>query len=161
MVRAMSLGLGQIAPNASGKLPDHSTFSVHGARGRTLVLFFYPKDFTGGCTREVCSFRDAFGELANEGAVRVVGVSRDDVETHQRFIAAHGLQYELVADPGGEMARAFEVLRLGGLFPLQKRVTYVIDPAGVIRGIFHHEFAINSHVDDVRRCLASLRAAAK
>lgn len=159
MVRVMKLATGQIAPNASGMLPDHSTFSVHGARGKSLVLFFYPKDFTPGCTREVCSFRDAFGELAAEGAVRVVGVSRDDVETHKRFIADHGLQYELVADPSGEMARAFNVLRLGGLIPFQKRVTYVIDPAGVIRGIFHHEIAVNAHVDDVRRCLASLRTA--
>jgi peroxiredoxin Q/BCP len=157
----MSLGLGQIAPNASGKLPDHSTFSVHGARGRTLVLFFYPKDFTAGCTREVCSFRDAFGELSGEGGARVVGVSRDDVETHQAFIAKHKLQYELVADPDGEMASAFSVKRLGGLIPFQKRVTYVIDAAGVIRGVFHHEFAIDSHVDDVRRCLASLAPAAK
>lgn len=157
----MSLGLGQIAPNASGKLPDHSTFSVHGARGRTLVLFFYPKDFTAGCTREVCSFRDAFGELSGEGGARVVGVSRDDVETHQAFIAKHKLQYELVADPDGEMAAAFAVKRFGGLFPLQKRITYVIDAAGVIRGIFHHEFAIDSHVDDVRRCLASLPPPAK
>ena len=157
----MSLGLGQIAPNASGKLPDHSTFSVHGARGRTLVLFFYPKDFTAGCTREVCSFRDAFGELSGEGGARVVGVSRDDVETHQAFIAKHKLQYELVADPDGEMASAFSVKRLGGLIPFQKRVTYVIDAAGVIRGVFHHEFAIDSHVDDVRRCLASLPPPAK
>jgi peroxiredoxin Q/BCP len=157
----MSLGLGQIAPNASGKLPDHSTFSVHGARGRTLVLFFYPKDFTPGCTREVCSFRDAFGELSGEGGARVVGVSRDDVETHKAFIAKHRLQYELVADPDGEMASAFSVKRLGGLIPFQKRVTYVIDAEGVIRGIFHHEFDINAHVDDVRRCLASLAPAAK
>lgn len=157
----MSLDLGQIAPNASGKLPDHSTFSVHGARGRTLVLFFYPKDFTPGCTREVCSFRDAFGELSGEGGARVVGVSRDDVETHKAFIAKHRLQYELVADPDGEMASAFSVKRLGGLIPFQKRVTYVIDAAGVIRGVFHHEFAIDAHVDDVRRCLASLAPAAK
>jgi peroxiredoxin Q/BCP len=157
----MSLDLGQIAPNASGKLPDHSTFSVHGARGRTLVLFFYPKDFTPGCTREVCSFRDAFGELSGEGGARVVGVSRDDVETHKAFIAKHRLQYELVADPDGEMASAFSVKRLGGLIPFQKRVTYVIDAAGVIRGVFHHEFDIDAHVDDVRRCLASLAPAAK
>ena len=157
----MSLRLGQIAPDASGQLPDHSTFSVHGARGRALVLFFYPKDFTGGCTREVCSFRDAFGELSGEGGARVVGVSRDDVETHRRFSAAHGLQYELVADPDGALATAYETKRLGGLFPVPKRVTYVIDAAGIIRGIFHHELAIDAHVDDVRRCLASLRATAK
>lgn len=152
----MSLALGQIAPNASGQLPDGSTFSVHGARGRTLVLFFYPKDFTGGCTREVCSFRDAFAELSTEGGARIVGVSRDDVETHRRFIAAHRLQYELVADPAGEMSAAFEVKRLGGLFPVQKRVTYVIDAAGVIRGVFHHELDVDAHVTDVRRCLATL-----
>lgn len=152
----MSLEVGQPAPNASGTLPDGSTFSVHGARGRVLVLFFYPKDFTGGCTREVCSFRDAFGELSAEGKVRVVGVSRDDVETHRRFIAEHRLQYELVADPEGEMATAFRTMRLGGLWPMQKRITYVIDAGGVIRGVFHHEFAVDSHVDDVRRALAAL-----
>ena len=153
----MSLRIGQIAPNASGLLPDGSSFTVPGAGGGPVVLFFYPQDSTGGCPREVCSFRDAFGELSGEGGARVVGVSRDDVETHRRFIAAHGLQYELVADPSGEMAEAFQVKRLGGLV-FQKRVTYVIDAAGVIRGIFQHEFAIDSHVDDVRRALASLRA---
>lgn len=152
----MSLAVGQIAPNASGKLPDHSTFSVHGARGRVLVLFFYPKDFTPGCTREVCSFRDAFAELSAEGGARFVGVSRDDVETHKRFIAAYSLPYELVADPDGEMGTVFETRRLGGLLPFPKRVTYVIDAAGVIRGIFHHDLAIDQHVADVRRCLASL-----
>lgn len=152
----MSLAIGQPAPNASGALPDGSTFTVHGARGRALVLFFYPKDFTGGCTREVCSFRDAFGELSAEGKVRVVGVSRDDVETHRRFIDAHKLQYELVADPEGEMATAFRTMRFGGLWPMQKRITYVIDAEGIIRGVFHHEFAIDNHVDDVRRALAAL-----
>lgn len=157
----MNLAIGQTAPNASGQLPDGSTFTVHGARGRNLVLFFYPKDFTSGCTREVCSFRDAFGELSGEAGARVVGVSRDDVETHKRFIAQYKLQYELVADPAGEMATAFATKRLGGLFPFQKRITYVIDAAGVIRGVFHHEFAIDSHLDDVRRCLASLGAPAK
>ena len=120
-----------------------------------------PGDLAPGCTREVCSFRDAFGELSGEGGARVVGVSRDDVETHKAFIAKHRLQYELVADPDGEMASAFSVKRLGGLIPFQKRVTYVIDAAGVIRGVFHHEFAIDAHVDDVRRCLASLAPAAK
>lgn len=152
----MSLAIGQPAPNASGTLPDGSTFSVHGARGRTLVLFFYPKDFTGGCTKEVCGFRDAFGELSGEAGARVVGVSRDDVETHKRFIAANNLQYELVADPEGEMATAYQTLRFGGLFPLQKRITYVIDAGGVIRGVFHHELVMGAHVEDVRRCLKSL-----
>ena len=156
----MSLSLGQLAPNASGPLPDHSTFSVLGARGRALVLFFYPKDFTPGCTREVCSFRDAFAELSSEGGARFVGVSGDDVSTHRRFIAAHNLQYELVADESGDLAKAYGTKRLGGLIPFQKRVTFVIDAAGVIRGIFHHELTVENHVADVRRCLASLQPTA-
>jgi peroxiredoxin Q/BCP len=151
----MSLALGQTAPDASGQLPDGSTFTVRSARGRALVLFFYPKDFTPGCTREVCGFRDAFAEFT--GDARVVGVSRDDVETHKRFIAEHRLPYELVADPGGELASAYRTKRLGGLIPMQKRITYVIDAAGVIRGVFHHELAVDGHVADVRRCLAALR----
>jgi thioredoxin-dependent peroxiredoxin len=155
----MSLGIGQPAPNASGTLPDRSTFSVHGARGRALVLFFYPKDFTVGCTREVCSFRDSFAELSERGGARVVGVSRDDEESHARFIAEHRLPYELVSDLRGEMASAYGTKRLGGLISLQKRLTYVIDAEGIIRGIFHHELDIGAHVDDVRRCLASIAAA--
>jgi peroxiredoxin Q/BCP len=155
----MSLSLGQTAPDASGQLPDGSTFTVRGARGRALVLFFYPKDFTGGCTREVCGFRDAFADLTD--AARVVGVSPDDVATHNRFIEAHRLPYELVADTGGAMATAYGTKRLGGLIPLQKRITYVIDADGIVRGIFHHELDVDAHVADVRRCLATLRPPAK
>lgn len=154
----MTLSLGQTAPNASGKLPDGSTFTVEGARGRALVLFFYPRDFTPGCTREVCSFRDAFAELSD--AARVVGVSRDDGESHKRFSEKYKLPYDLVSDLDGSMAAAFDVQRLGLSFLPQKRVTYVIDAAGVIRGVFHHELVVETHVADVRKCIQSLRPAA-
>jgi peroxiredoxin Q/BCP len=157
----MSVQVGSQAPDVGGLLSDGSAFRVRAHRGSPLVLFFYPKDFTPGCTAEVCSFRDAFKELsADKGAV-IVGVSRDDPASHRRFREEYKLPYDLVTDDG-EMAKAFGATWLGGLLPVSKRMTFVIDDAGVVRGVFHHELmGIDQHVADVRAVLATLSPAAK
>ncbi len=156
----MTLALGTPAPDASGLLQDGSTFHVRDARGAPLVLFFYPKDFTLGCTAEVCGFRDAFAELSGEGGARIVGVSRDDAASHRRFIAEHNLTYDLLADTDGSVHAAYGAKRTG-LISIARRITYVIDAGGIVRGVFHHELRIGGHVADVRKCLAELRAAAR
>src|SRR5690349_17523932 len=97
---------------------------------KALVLYFYPKDETPGCTAEACAFRDQHDEFVAAGAV-VVGVSGDSAESHARFKAHHGLPFDLVSDPGGAAARAFGVKRTLGLVP--GRVTFVIDDQGVVR----------------------------
>ncbi len=101
-----------------------------------------------------------YEELRKLHDVEIRGVSRDSVESHERFRAEHHLPFPLISDVDGSISKRFGVARLWGLIPFVKRVTFVIDPAGVIRGIFHHEMAIDCHVSEVRACLAgfTLRA---
>lgn len=121
-----------------------------------VVLFFFPRSFTPGCTAEVCSFRDAYQELSGRDTV-LVGVSLDKAEVHQRFVEQFELPFHLVSDESGHISRDYEALgALGNLLKMPRRVTYVIDKGGVIRAAFRHEIAIKRHLDDVRSALASL-----
>src|SRR6476659_5205996 len=101
-----------------------------------LVLYFYPKDDTPGCTVEACSFRDQHQDLLEAGAC-VVGVSSDDVDSHRRFATKYGIPFRLLADKGGKLRKQFGVPKTLGL--LDGRVTYVIDRQGVIRHIFNSQ----------------------
>lgn len=152
----MPLKAGVAAPSFSGTLSDGSAWSSEARRGKPLVVYFYPKDFTSGCTKEACAFRDIYDVLRRDFDAEILGVSRDDVESHARFKAEHRLPFPLLADPAGTVSELFGVNRFWGLIPFVKRVTFVIDRDGLIRGVFHHELAIGRHVQDVRDCLASL-----
>lgn len=121
-----------------------------------LVVYFYPRDFTSVCTREACEFRDIYDVLRREHGAEIVGISRDSEERHARFRAEHRLNFRLLADRGGRLAKLFGVARLWGLIPLVKRVTFVADSGDVIRGVFHHELDASAHVKDVRACLAGM-----
>lgn len=112
--------------------------------GKPLVVYFYPKDSTPGCTREACAFRDAFGHY-EEAGVQVVGVSTDDVESHAEFAEEHELPFPLLADTEGELTRAFGVrTRLS----MASRVTFVLDAEGVIRAVFR-DVDPGVHADEV------------
>lgn len=154
----MALKVGERIPDVAGVEEDGSTWRTSDARGRTLVLYFYPKDFTPGCTREACGFRDAYEELSGGHGAEVVGVSRDTPESHARFRQKHGLPFRLVSDTKGEITRAFEATMLGGLLPVSRRVTYVVDKEGVVRGVFTHTLDATRHVADVRALLVDLAA---
>ena len=121
-----------------------------------LVVFFYPKDFTGVCTKEACGFRDIYDVLRKDHGAEVIGVSRDSEESHDRFKAEHRLPFRLIADRDGRLSKAFGVERLWGLIPFAKRVTFVADAGGTIRGVFHHELDAGRHVSDVRACLEAM-----
>jgi peroxiredoxin Q/BCP len=119
-----------------------------------LVLFFYPKDNTPGCTAEACSFRDAYAAFADNGA-QVIGVSSDSIDSHAAFAEKHSLPFPLASDPGGLARKAYGVPKALGLLP--GRVTYVIDRGGVVRSIFNSMFAPEKHVNaalDVLKTLA-------
>lgn len=122
-----------------------------------LVVYFYPKDFTPGCTREACMFRDAHPDLDGLSAT-VVGISMDDDASHTRFADRYQLPFSLVADPRFAIAREWGVARPLGLGAW--RVTYVVDQQGIIRGAFHHEISMSKHVTEVRALLDQLHAAA-
>lgn len=122
------------------------------AGGRHLVLFFYPKAFTGGCTAEACHFRDLAGEFEQVGAVRV-GVSRDDVATQAAFAEAHGFDYPLVADGDGRLAKALGAKRPGPLW--SKRQTFVLDPQLRVVGAISSETDMERHADEALALLPS------
>ncbi|MFM7267282.1 MAG: peroxiredoxin [Cyanobium sp.] len=103
--------------------------------GRPLVLFFYPKDDTPGCTAEACAFRDGYADLRALGA-EVWGVSSDDAASHRRFAARHQLPYPLLVDSSNSLRQAFGVPSVLGLLP--GRVTYVIDGQGIVRHVFNN-----------------------
>ncbi|MFM7269765.1 MAG: peroxiredoxin [Cyanobium sp.] len=103
--------------------------------GRPLVLFFYPKDDTPGCTAEACAFRDSYSDLRALGA-EVWGVSGDDAASHRRFAARHTLPFPLLVDSGNSLRQSFGVPSVLGLLP--GRVTYVIDGEGIVRHVFNN-----------------------
>jgi peroxiredoxin Q/BCP len=126
---------GEMAPDF--RLPDQSgkmhTLSEYG--GRWLVLYFYPKDDTPGCTREACAFRDGLARLEAAGAA-VVGISVDTPDSHRRFAAKYKLPFTLLADTDGSVARRYGVLMDWKLFHLAKRVTFLVNPCGKVLRIY-------------------------
>ena len=113
------------APTASFVDETGATVSLESLMGqKTLVLYFYPKDETPGCTVEACTFRDQYEDFVAAGA-EVIGVSADDAASHEAFKAKHRLPFRLLTDPGGLAAKAFGVKKTLGLLP--GRVTFVID----------------------------------
>ena len=124
--------------------------------GKALVLFFYPKDDTPGCTMEACAFRDSYADLQALGA-EVWGVSGDDAGSHQRFASRHNLPYPLLVDRGNQLRRAFGVPAVLGLLP--GRVTYVIDADGVIRHVFNNLLDGPAHRREALEALRRLQPA--
>ena len=122
---------------------------------RTLVLFFYPKDGTPGCTAEACSFRDGYERFVEAGA-GVVGVSSDTVESHARFAATNALPFPILSDEDGRVRKLYGVPSTLGIFP--GRVTYVIDRGGIVRHVFSSQLGATRHVDEALRVVRALNA---
>jgi peroxiredoxin Q/BCP len=118
-----------------------------------VVLYFYPRDFTPGCTAEACSFRDDYKAYEEKGAV-VVGVSLDSVESHAKFSEHYNLPFTLLSDNRKEVAKAYGVLGTGGF--LVKRVTFIIDRDGNIAGIFS-KVDVKRHSQEVLEALGKLK----
>lgn len=123
--------------------------------GKALVVYFYPKDETFGCTIEACSFRDSYEDFVSSGA-DVIGVSRDDAASHAGFKAHHRLPFTLLTDADGTLARAWGVT--GGLVGAA-RVTFVFDKDGVCRHRFDSKIRFGKHVDEALEVVKRLAAA--
>ncbi len=127
---------------------------------KAMVVYFYPKDDTPLCTKEACSFRDAYEDFVDAGAI-VVGVSGDTVKSHQAFAQNYRLPFTLLADIDGTLRRTFDVPRTWGF--LDGRVTYVIDKDGVVQHVFSARFVADQHVTEalavVRRLMEEERDA--
>jgi peroxiredoxin Q/BCP len=126
------------------------------ARG-PVVLYFYPKDETPGCTAEACTFRDSY-EAFKEAGAEVVGVSSDSVTSHEGFAAKHKLPFTLLADEGGKVRKEYGVKATLAILP--GRVTYVIDGQGVVRHVFSSQTGVQRHVHEALDALNEIAARA-
>jgi peroxiredoxin Q/BCP len=149
------VGVGDVAPDFTLPSQSEEEVSLRDFMGkkRALVLFFYPKDDTPGCTKEACSFRDSYEQLEKLEA-EVIGISSDSVHSHQRFAQRHSLPFILLSDKGGEVRKLYGVPNILGLFP--GRVTYVIDEEGVVRRVFSSQLGVTKHVKEALRTLKSI-----
>jgi len=150
----MSVGVGDVAPDFTLADADGASVSLHDYRDRAnVVLFFYPKDDTPGCTAEACTFRDQY-EAFREAGAEVIGISADSVGSHRGFADRHRLPFPILSDPHGVVRAAYGVPRTLGLIP--GRTTYVIDRGGVVRHVFSSQFRPARHVAEAIEVLRTL-----
>jgi len=153
---ARGIGVGDKAPDFT--LPSQSGDEVRLSDrlgDRVVVLYFYPKDNTSGCTAEACAFRDSYETFTDAGA-EVIGVSSDSADKHAAFAGKHNLPFTLVADQGGRVRKAYGVPSVLGVIP--GRVTYVIDRTGTVRHVFSSMTNIDAHVNDALEVVRKLQA---
>ena len=139
----MALSVGTTAPDFTAKDDMGKTVTLSEFKGKTVVLYFYPKDDTPGCTKEAQSFRDNHEEYQDKDIV-VLGVSMDDEVSHQAFKEKYGLPFTLVADPDGIITKAYDV-DAGGY---SKRVTYIINSDGIVDKVFE-SIKTETHAQDI------------
>ena len=148
---------GDLAPDFELQTDAGETVKLSGLRGRKVVLYFYPKDDTPGCTAQACGIRDAFGEFERTGAV-VLGVSPDDVASHERFRQKYSLPFTLLADPDHRVAELYgvwgEKKYMGRSYMGVERSTFVIDEGGVVTKVLR-KVKPATHADDVLGALAA------
>lgn len=147
--------VGDLAPNFT--LPDQTgkMVSLKDLVGqKAIVLYFYPKDNTAGCTTEACSFRDSY-EVFKDAGAEVIGVSSDSVESHQQFARQHRLPFVLLSDVDGKVRKRYGASAAFGLMP--GRVTYIIDQQGVVRRVFSAMFAAEKHIVEALNTLKALQ----
>lgn len=139
----MVLSVGTFAPDFTTVDDEGKTVSLSGFGGKVVVMYFYPKDDTPGCTKEAQSFRDNYDQYQGKEMV-IFGVSMDDQASHQRFKEKHGLPFQLLVDSDGKITKAYDVD--GGGY--SKRVTYVIDAEGKISYV-DEKVQTESHAQDI------------
>ena len=146
-----ALQVGDPAPEFEAAADDGSTVRLRDLRGKNIVLYFYPKDDTPGCTKEACAFRDGISQLKAKGAV-VLGVSVDTVASHQRFKEKYRLNFPLLSDPDRKIVDAYGVWKKKSLYGRTflgiERTTFLIDPDGRITKIFP-KVKVDQHAEDV------------
>ena len=140
------------------KAPDFELTNQLGNRVRlydligvqNIVLFFYPKDNSHGCTKEVCAFRDSY-EIFQEYGAEVIGISSDSEDSHKKFSEKHKLPYTLLSDKEGKVRKLYSVPKTMGILP--GRVTYIIDKQGIVRHIFNSQLNFKRHIKEALNIL--------
>ena len=152
---AKELTVGGKAPAFSLKTESGHTVSLKSLKGTEVVLYFYPKDDTPGCTKEACGFRDSMKSIEKADAV-VLGVSMDDADSHARFIEKYGLPFSLLCDEDGTVSKAYGVYKKKNMYGRTywgiERSTFIIDEAGKLKAIFR-KVKVDGHVAEVQAAL--------
>ena len=153
---AQKINVGSTIPDFLLNDQNGQVFHLQTVLGtKNLVIYFYPKDDTPGCTKEACSFRDQF-EVFEEADAMIIGISAQSVESHKQFAQKHRLNYTLLSDEGNKVRQLFGVpTNLFGLIP--GRVTYVIDKTGKVVFMFNSQFQAEKHVDETLRILQEMK----
>jgi thioredoxin-dependent peroxiredoxin len=152
---AKELAVGDKAPELS--IPDQhgKTVTLKSLKGKQIVLYFYPKDDTPGCTKESCDFRDVESQILRAGAV-IVGVSLDGKESHQKFIKKFGLPFLLLSDEDAAISKAYGVYKEKNMYGRKywgiERSTFVVDTEGKLKAIFR-KVKVDGHADEVLTAL--------
>ncbi|TAE54615.1 MAG: peroxiredoxin [Nostocales cyanobacterium] len=149
----MAIKVGDTAPDFN--LPDQNgkMVSLQDFRGKkAVVLYFYPKDDTPGCTMESCAFRDQYEVFKSAGA-EVIGVSGDSSQSHKQFASKHNLPFTLLSDQGDKVRKLYGATTAFGFIP--GRVTYVIDQSGVVQYVFDSMFNFSGHVEETLKQLTA------
>ena len=154
----MSVDVGQPAPDFSVPADGGGTISLSALKGRPVVLYFYPKDDTPGCTKEACGFRDAMPDFSKVDA-EIVGVSKDSVKRHDNFKAKYDLNFGLASDEDGAVCEAYGVWVLkknyGREYMGIERSTFLIDKEGVVRNVWR-KVRVKDHVEAVLEAARAL-----
>ena len=150
----MSVKVGDKAPDFTlpSQMGDNVTLSEYFGK-KNVVLYFYPKDESLGCTREACTFRDSYDVFTNLGA-EVLGLSGQSVESHKSFATHHGLPFLLLSDVDNKVRQLYGVPATMGIIP--GRVTFIIDKKGVVRHVFNSQFQPEKHVEEAKQMLEKL-----
>jgi len=154
----VSLKIGDKAPDFTLPTDGNGTIALKALRGKKVVIYFYPKDDTSGCTKEACGFRDAMPDFSKIAAT-IVGISRDPVRAHDKFKQKYSLPFILASDEGGEVCEKYgvwvEKSMYGRKYMGIERTTVLIDEKGVIRGLWP-KVTIDGHVGEVLAAAKSL-----
>ena len=144
---------GDVAPDFEGKTQSGDVLRLGDFRGKKVALYFYPKDDTSGCTKQACNLRDEHEHLKMDD-IAVIGVSGDDVESHQKFASKYDLPFPLVADPEREILQKYGVWGeknfYGRISMGIKRTTFLIDEDGIIRDVIKRP-NVKEHAEEIRR----------
>src|SRR6267143_4939223 len=161
---ARAIRIGGKAPSSGTPAPDFTLnsqdgkpLSLHDLRGKWVVLYFYPKDFTSGCTKEAHNFQRDLSQYEQKNAI-ILGVSVQDEVTHQKFCAKEGLSFKLLADTNYAVSSSYNSLMNLGVAKLSARNTFLIDPAGVVRRVYLNVNA-EKHSAEVLADLSQLQQA--
>ena len=142
---------GDKAPEFKLTADDGKNYSLKDFKGKKLILYFYPKDMTSGCTAEACDFRDNIKMFAKKNA-SIIGVSKDSVESHNKFKSKYELPFTLLSDENMEMLKAYEVWKEKSMYGRKymgiERTTYIIDEKGIIKEIFN-KVKVNGHIEEI------------